>query len=86
MHLDVVKRRVLYYAGDAGRYSEEALKQVEIAGSLGFRRIEVLESPGNRRLHLVWGFGVMNPNKFGNPMCPPCKLPETRIWQSDGSR
>jgi hypothetical protein len=43
-----------------------------------FFRVEVLESPGNRRLHLVWGFGVMNPNKFGNPMCPSCKLQETQ--------
>jgi L-threonylcarbamoyladenylate synthase len=40
-------------------------------GSLGFRRVEVLESP------TCWGRGVMNPNKFGSPMCPPCKPPET---------
>jgi hypothetical protein len=25
----------------------------------------MLESPGNRRLHLVWGFGVMNPKSSG---------------------
>jgi len=40
-------------------------------GSLGFRRVKVLNSP------TCWGCGAKNPNKFGTPMRHPCKLPET---------
>jgi hypothetical protein len=56
-----------------GPWRQERFQKTQIDGSLGFRRVEVLESL------TCWGFGVMNPNKFGNPMCPPCKLPETQI-------
>ena len=51
-------------------------------GSLGFRRVKVLDSP------TCWGCGAKNPNKshpkwgkFGNPIRHPCKLPKTRVFE-----
>ena len=41
-------------------------------GSLEVRMVKVLDSP------TCWGYHAGNPNKFGNPIRPPCKLPETQ--------
>jgi len=38
------------------------------------RVVRVLDSP------TCWVCGAKNPNKFGSPMCPPCKPPETLNW------
>ena len=43
----------------------------DIAGSLGFRRVTVSESP------TCWGRGATNPNKLGTPVRYPRQLPKT---------
>jgi hypothetical protein len=48
----------------------------QLVGSLGFRMVRVMDSP------TCWGCGAKNPNKFGSPIRPPCKLPETRILEA----
>lgn len=56
--------------------SSTNLGQAQIRGSLGFRRVTVLESP------TCWGLPRHTPNKLGTPARYPRQLPKTQIRKS----
>ena len=46
---------------------------MKVMGSLGFRRVTVLESP------TCWGVPRHTPNKLETPARYPCQLPKTQV-------